>query len=265
MRKNLILPLLLACGLLAFTGCGDPEGDDNDNSGDPSKPKLSISISRAANTTPGQFTFTVTNPPAGSQAYSVYDSHSKIADFPNPTINLSSTGIPLSKADGAFTPLVVDAKGTSGALSADTPVPGIRRYPAATTNSEGMTDWFNFLDKAIAGLAAITLPQDMSTIIAHTNFRSSVITPSLGTLSNESTATDIKDSQGTPANAATSAVLAKYNEILTHYAGDAASLKIIKDALPRLWLNNVTNHTGTMLQHVKSQLNAAGYSHVNFN
>ena len=259
MRKNLILPLLLACGLLAFTGCGDPEGDDNDSNGDPGKPKLTITISRAANTSAGNFIFS-TSTPAGATTYKVYSNGSHIQDFTSNTITLSSSTFSSPNPNNAFTPLTVNAHGSSGALSADTPVPGIRRYPAATTNLEGMQDWFHFLDVAIYGLAQVDMPSGGP----HLSLRTS-IQGEIPALTNESAASSLKTTYGTQANAATAAVLPRYSDILTYYVGNAAALKTLREALPRLWLNNFTDHTGTMLQHVKNQLNAAGYSHVNFN
>ena len=278
--KNLF-KLAIAVFLMAilFTACDNstsstPPGPGPGNGPKPPEPKLlGININRAAQANPGTFIFGVNPLPEGGVDSYVVRKGGEI--IPSSTSNANAS-VHVSGSDlagSAIPTLSATARKEAENTSLATNLPGIRVYGAAgampgqsgaTPVLEEMTDWLRFLKTGLEGLFVAN--EDAFNPFGTLYSRINTFMPNL---TSEANATTYKDwtASGSPlqqVNAATAVILTNYTDVLEKLS--PADQAIMREALPRLWLNSVVNaeNLATMLPLVKSQFGTQ-FPNVQFN
>ena len=258
----LVCSALLCCAFaFSFIGCenpaGNPIGGGNPVGGNGAG--LNITISRAANSTPGQFTYTVTNPPSGVTGYETKKSGTKL------TTTVSGNNVHVSSSDlpsGSVITLTAQALKGSDPASEAIAVPGIRRYQ---NELEKRQDELKFV-KVIAGINSwitignqlgIAFPSVGDTNLFLTNINSIDITSS-------TQVKDMYDIYPTQINTFAANISGKYGNVLSHFSNNPEALATLRDTLPRLWLNGVVDNTADIRGYVKTHINNGGttYNHI---
>ena len=248
--------------VLALINCSSPSnGTTSTGTGpgpNPGLSKLSVTINRNDSNT-SKFVFRTTHPTntdsysaSGVSGISLVDKQDSPA-----RVEVTATGLTTSP-----TALTVTAKDSSVPedTSLATIVPGMVKYPTATQDVDGLTDWFNFLDKTLDAYAIVDYFNYSDHGIFHSTIKSliPVIDATIASMFYGS-ADEVK------ANAAMTTILGNWNAIYAQLSG--ASKDTVDQTLPRIWFNEVANPSNgatfntVMLNWFKAQ----GYDVVSCN